>query len=76
MNAGRIACPIIVAYAEGDTDEFRRQSREFVAALDKAGRLQELMELPGVNHFELMERFGEPEHALVRVILEQMDMRR
>lgn len=76
LHAGRIACPIIVAYAEGDTDEFRRQSREFAAALDKAGRLQKLIELPGVNHFELMERFGEPEHALVRAILEQMDIRR
>lgn len=76
LQAHRIRCPVIVAYAENDTDEFQRQSREFAAALEKAGRLGKLMRLPGVNHFELMECFTDPAHPLVRAILEQTGVRR
>ena len=76
LQADRIRCPVIIAYAENDTDEFQRQSREFAAALDKAGRLTRLMRLPGVNHFELMECFRDSAHPLVRAILEQTGARR
>lgn len=69
LQARRIRCPVMVAYAEHDTDEFQRQSREFAAALAKAGRLSSLMRVPGVNHFELMERLGDPEHELVHAII-------
>jgi arylformamidase len=71
LQAHRIKCPVIVAYADNDTDEFQRQSREFAAALERAGRLQKLMRLPGVNHFELMEHMRDPEYPLVRAIVEQ-----
>jgi len=67
---------VIVGYAESDTDEFRRQSHEFARALDKAARLQREVCYPGLNHFELMEKYGDPEHALVRAIFEQMGIRR
>jgi arylformamidase len=76
LHADRIGCPVIVAYAEHDTDEFQRQSREFAAALDRAGRLSKLMRVPGVNHFELMECFTDTAHPLVRAIFEQMGIRR
>jgi arylformamidase len=76
LHAHRIRCPVIVAYADNDTDEFQRQSREFAAALDKAGRLAGVMRLPGVNHFELMECFRDAAHPLVRAILEQTGVRR
>jgi arylformamidase len=76
LHAERIRCPVIIAYAEHDTDEFQRQSREFAAALDKAGRLSKLMRLPGVNHFELMECFTDERHPLVRAILAQTEVQR
>jgi arylformamidase len=71
-----MTCPVLIAYAESDTDEFRRQSREFAAALRNAGRLQDEVCHPGVNHFELMEKFADPDHALVRGILQQMGIER
>jgi arylformamidase len=74
LHAARIECPVTIAYAEHDTDEFRRQSREFAAALEKAGRLQQLIRFPGLNHFELMEKFGDGAHGLVRTILRQMGL--
>jgi arylformamidase len=76
LHAGRISCPVIIAYAEHDTDEFQRQSREYAAALDKAGRLGRLMRMAGVNHFELMESFGDPGHPLVHAIFDQMNIPR
>ena len=71
-HTDRIPCPVIVAYADGDTDEFQRQSREFANALDHSGRLAERRRVSGVNHFELMEQFADPESELVRCILAQM----
>lgn len=71
-HAGRMPCPIIVGYAEHDTDEFQRQSRAFADALDRVGRLSRVVRIPGVNHFELMEHFGEPDSLLASIVLEQM----
>lgn len=72
LHAERMPCPVTLAYAENDTDEFQRQSREFAAALKQAGRLQKLVRCAGVNHFELMEKYADPRHELVRAIFEQM----
>lgn len=76
LHADKIRCPVVMAYAENDTDEFQRQSREYAAALQKAGHLTKLFRCPGVNHFELMERFKDPQHELVRAIFEQMGLKR
>jgi len=70
LNAHRLRCPVLVAYAENDTDEFRRQSREFAAGLEAAGRLLGLMACEKVNHFELMERWADPGHEWTRAMLE------
>jgi arylformamidase len=72
LHPERMKCPVLMAYAQNDTDEFRRQTRAFAAGLEKAGRLTKLIDCPNVNHFELMERFGDPRHELVRSILGQM----
>jgi arylformamidase len=74
LHADRMPCPVLMAYAENDTNEFRRQTQAFAAALEKAGRLQKLIDCPGVNHFELMEQYADPDHALVRAILVQMGL--
>jgi arylformamidase len=72
LHPERMRCPVLMAYAQNDTDEFRRQTREFAAGLQKAGRLTKLLECPNVNHFELMECWRDPQHELVRGIFEQM----
>jgi arylformamidase len=72
LHPERIACPVQLFYAENDTDEFQRQTREFAKALDHAGRLTGLTRCPGVNHFELMEAFADAGHELPQAILRQM----
>jgi arylformamidase len=74
LHADRMPCPVLLAHAENDTDEFRRQTLAFAGALEKAGRLHKLIDCPGVNHYELMTKYAEPGHALVRAILAQMGL--
>jgi arylformamidase len=71
-HTARMPCPVIVVYAEHDTDEFQRQSSAFAEALNRVGRLGRVVRVPGVNHFELMEHFGDPKSLLANVVLEQM----
>jgi arylformamidase len=54
----RLPCPLLVAYAENDTDEFRRHSEDFAEALRKAGRLSVLLRVAAINHFEIIELLG------------------
>ena len=72
LHARRMPCPVMLGYAEHDTDEFQRQTKAFASALSEAGKLTRLIRYEGLNHFELMECFGDPGHALVRDILGQM----
>lgn len=51
----RLTAPVIVAYAEHDSPEFQRQSRELAEALQAAGLLRQLIVAPGLNHFEIPE---------------------
>lgn len=59
-HAQRFPCDVLVASAQGDTDEFQRQSEDFAAALGAAGRLHERIVMPEVNHFEIIEGLGCP----------------
>jgi arylformamidase len=74
LHARRMPCPVMLGYAEHDTDEFQRQTKAFASALSEAGKLTRLTRYEGLNHFELMECFGDPGHALVRDILGKMGM--
>jgi arylformamidase len=72
LHPAKITCPVLLAYAENDTDEFQRQTLAFAEGLAKAGRLDKLIRCESRNHFELMEAFREPEHKLMKAIFEQM----
>jgi arylformamidase len=67
-HAARVRRPVLVAYAEHDTDEFQRHSREFAESLGKANRLAGLISLPATNHFEIIERFADPKSELARAV--------
>jgi len=73
-HLSRITAPIVLAYGSLETPEFRRQSREFAAALQKAGKPVELIAAEGYNHFELTETLGNPYGPLGRAVLEQMGL--
>jgi arylformamidase len=71
-NVERYQTPFVVISAEHDTDEFRRQSDEFAAALKHTGRPVERMLFPGVNHFELIDTLGDAGSALSRFLISRL----
>jgi arylformamidase len=70
----RLNAPIIVSHGTLESPEFQRQARDFVAAVQAAGKPVQLIVLEGYNHFETAETFGNPYHLLGRAALEQMNL--
>ena len=74
-HLGRIACPVTLVYGDGETPEFKRQSRDMAAALKaKVKQPSQLIEVKGVNHFEIIETLGKPDGALGKAALKQMGL--
>ncbi len=67
-----LQAPVIVAYGTLETPEFQRQSREFAAAVQAAGKPVQLLVGEGYNHFEMLETLGSPYGLLGRAVLAQM----
>jgi arylformamidase len=65
----RLACPLIVAAAEFDAPEFRRQARDFAAAASVR-----VVEGRGFNHFDFIETLADPQGILGKLMLEQMEL--
>ena len=70
----RLNLPLILAYGTYETPEFQRQSRDFAAALQAAGKEVRLLVGVGYNHFEMPETMGNPYGLLGRAVLEQMQL--
>ena len=61
--------PLLVAYGEDETDEFRRQSEEFFATWKAKGLGGKLLVLPAKNHFDIIDGFLDAGSALCSEIL-------
>ena len=70
----RIHTPLILAHGSLETPEFQRQTRDFAAALTKAGKPVQLIVGKGYNHFEIYETLGNPYGVLGRAALEMMKL--
>jgi len=70
----KLNAPIIVAYGTQETPEFQRQSRDFAAAVEAAGKPVELIVGEGFNHFEMQETLGNPYGIAGRAALKLMNL--
>lgn len=68
----RLRAPVIVAVGSLETTWFQRRAREFVAAVQAAGKSAQLLVVDGYNHFEVIETLANPYGPLGRGALEQM----
>ena len=68
FHVDRLACDVLIASAEHDTNEFQRQSDAFAQALAQAGRLRDRLTLPGLDHFDAIELLADPTSELSRRI--------
>ena len=66
--------PLILAYGSGETPEFQRQTRDFFAAVQAAGKPAELIVGEAYNHFELLETLANPYGLTGRAMLRQMGL--
>ncbi|WP_378942094.1 alpha/beta hydrolase [Mesorhizobium sp. ANAO-SY3R2] len=68
-HLSRIDCPMIVAYGDGETDEYRRHAKAFHAGLLDAGKVSELIVAEGQNHFEISTTLAQPDGILFRAAM-------
>ncbi|NXQ79569.1 KFA formamidase, partial [Nyctibius grandis] len=65
--AAAAACEVLVAVAQHDSPEFRRQSQEYGEALRAAGWSVSLLDVAGVDHFDIIEKLSEDTYVLTQV---------
>jgi arylformamidase len=68
----KLVAPVRLVYGTLETPEFQRQGRDFFAAVKAAGKPVSLSVMESCNHFEVMERLGDPYSLFGRAVLEQM----
>ena len=73
-HIGNLRAPLIVAYGTHETPEFRRQGREFAAAVEAAGKPVQLIAGRGYNHFEIRDTLANPFGLLGHAALTQMNL--
>jgi arylformamidase len=73
-HLANLRCPVVVGVGEHESDEFKRQAREFAAAVERQGVAVELVEGAGLNHFEIVTTLASPTGLLGRVALHQMGL--
>lgn len=68
------ACPLLLAWGEHETDEFKRQSDLYAQAWTAHGYPLRTLEVEGVNHFNILMQLRHAESALSRSIFEMMGL--
>lgn len=72
-HLNRVNCPIVVAYGDSESPEFKRQARDFAAALKaKVRPKSQLVECAGMNHFELALTLADPKSVLGKIAIDQI----
>jgi arylformamidase len=69
-----LATPLVLAYGTCETPEFQRQTKEFFAAVQAAGKPAALIVGEAYNHFELLETLANPYGLTGRAMLRQMGL--
>jgi arylformamidase len=70
----KIHTPIVLGTGTLETPEFQRQSRDFAAALTKAGKPVQHIIGKGYNHYEMGETIGNPYATLGRAAMAMMKL--
>ncbi len=70
----KLHAPLVVTYGTYETPEFQRQSRDFAAAVEAAGKPVRLLVGEGYNHLEMFGTLASPYGVMGRAVLEQMKL--
>lgn len=61
-----VEAPLLVVPGEDESEEYHRQSSAMVAFWEKLGYPAELLVPKGLDHFSLVDSFGDPESPLIQ----------
>ncbi|ARP87990.1 alpha/beta hydrolase [Bordetella genomosp. 9] len=67
-------CPVVASYGESETDEFKRQTMDYLDALRARGGDARYVPMPGTNHFDIVLRLNDPAAPITRAIFAQMGL--
>jgi arylformamidase len=73
-RVANLRCPVALGIGGRESDEFKRQAREFAAAVDRHGAPVGIFEDAGLNHFEIVTTLASPAGLLGRIALHQMGL--
>lgn len=65
-------CPVVLAYGDNETAEFKRQTDDYSAYLRASGLAVEFAEISGRNHFDVIVDLTQPRSWLASRTIEQM----
>jgi arylformamidase len=68
------AVPIVVSYAPSETDEFKRQSEVYMAAVMARGCPVRFVPMPGTSHFDMVFGLADPQSPLAQATIETMGL--
>jgi arylformamidase len=74
-NLPRKGCPVVIAYADGEADGFKRHSTEYDRLWREAGFSSTLIEVPGRNHFDVILDLADERTVLSQALLKLVDER-
>ena len=69
LQPEKVHTPLTLVYGEKETPEFRRQPKAYAEVLAAARKPVKVVEVPGVNHFEILRQLGEPGSELAHLAL-------
>ena len=72
LQPEKLRTPLTMVYGEKETPEFKRQPKAYLDALAAVGKTARLVEIPGVNHFEVLKLLGDPSSEVCRMALQAM----
>jgi arylformamidase len=61
--------PLLLSVGGKETSEFKRQTRDYQAAWQRAGHEARFVEMPDDHHYSLAVRPGQPDNPLFRAVL-------
>ncbi|KAG9334550.1 hypothetical protein JZ751_007486 [Albula glossodonta] len=67
LSQASSSCDIVVAMAQNDSPDFRKQSEEYFKMLQSAGLKVTLEDVPDTNHFSIIERFVNEDYHLTQI---------
>ena len=65
-------CPVVFSYGENETSEFKRQTKEYMAAWQKSGHDARYIAMPAFNHFDIILELNNKNSPLFQAVLKQI----